>query len=171
MHQSSGTTAIFGIGLDDDYSDDDDSDDDDSTFKQISGEIAIRLTSFMITIYPPGGVPSLPNTHNIRQVLVKQHHHINPMASQPTYRNVMEALVIEALEHRLYELPIEHQTHCDLNDAIAYALNRLPAVYTTNEIMWTRQRDRLRKSMGDLITEAALWGLERACQPRSQLVS
>ncbi len=93
------------------------------------------------------------------------------MTSQPTYRNVMEALVIEALEHRLNELSIEHQARCDINDAIAYALNRLPAVYTTNEITWTRQRDRLRRSMGDLITEAAFWGLERACQPRSQLAS
>jgi Late competence development protein ComFB len=93
------------------------------------------------------------------------------MKSQPTYRNVMETLVIEALEHRIGELPIEHRTGCDLNDAIAYALNRLPAVYTTNEITWTRQRDRLRHSMGDLIMEAAVWGLERACQPRSQLAS
>ncbi|TAF51065.1 MAG: hypothetical protein EAZ61_11445 [Oscillatoriales cyanobacterium] len=93
------------------------------------------------------------------------------MTLQPTYSNVMEALVIEALEHRLGELPIEHRTRCDLNDAIAYALNRLPAVYTTNELMWTRQRDRLRHSMGDLIMEAAVWGLERACQPRSRLAS
>jgi hypothetical protein len=93
------------------------------------------------------------------------------MTLQPTYRNVMEILVIESLEHHLRERPLESHSCCDLNDAIAYALNRLPAVYTTNDITRARQCDRLRQSMGELINEAVLWGLERAAQPRSQLVS
>jgi len=93
------------------------------------------------------------------------------MNFKPTYRNAMETLVIEALDHHLNTQTLEFQSGCDLNDAIAYALNRLPAVYTTNDISWARQCDRLRQSMGELIDEAALWGLERASQPRSQLVS
>lgn len=103
--------------------------------------------------------------------------HAIPMTLQPTYRNVMETLVIEALEHHLHTLSREYDSGGDsndpddLNDAIAYALNRLPAVYTTNELNWARQCDRLRRSMGELIHEAALWGLERSSQPRSRRAS
>ncbi|NJN61288.1 MAG: late competence development ComFB family protein, partial [Coleofasciculaceae cyanobacterium RL_1_1] len=101
----------------------------------------IGLTYFTIVIDNPRLFSGIPSPHRISLFPAPLSSNLTsstPMASQPTYRNVMEALVIEALEHRLYELPIDHQAHCDLNDAIAYALNRLPAVYTTNEITWTR---------------------------------
>ena len=51
-------------------------------------------------------------------------------------------------------------------DAIAYALNRLPALYATTEEGWTRQIARANRGLMDLVEMAVDWGINEAHRKR-----
>ncbi len=52
------------------------------------------------------------------------------------YRNVMEPLVAEEVQR---QLPLKLVKYLNRAQAIAYALNRLPALYATSERGWHLQ--------------------------------
>jgi hypothetical protein len=49
------------------------------------------------------------------------------------FRNVMEALVVQEVEHQLDSLPLRKARYINVSDVVAYALNRLPPLYATSE--------------------------------------
>jgi Late competence development protein ComFB len=76
-----------------------------------------------------------------------------------TYGNAMEPLVIAELEKQIQNLSPELVQSINLAEAVAYALNRLPPLYSTTEEGWEWQQQRAKETFADLITKAAGWGL------------
>jgi hypothetical protein len=74
----------------------------------------------------------------------------------------METLVHEEIDRQLTEPGATYPQNFDRSDAIAYALNRLPALYATTEEGWERQMNRARRGLMDLITMATTWGINEA---------
>jgi Arc/MetJ-type ribon-helix-helix transcriptional regulator len=66
----------------------------------------------------------------------------------------MESLVTEEVEKQLQQLPDKIRNYVNRADVIAYALNRLPALYATSEKGWQQQRARAAKEMGARIVAA-----------------
>lgn len=86
------------------------------------------------------------------------------------YRNAMELLVIEEIEQQLQNLPQHLTESINNNDAIAYALNRLPPLYATSLEGYFWQQKQARETLKDLISKAASWGI-KAAQRRKQFRS
>jgi Arc/MetJ-type ribon-helix-helix transcriptional regulator len=66
----------------------------------------------------------------------------------------MESLVVEEVEKQVQQLPNKVRPYVNQSDVIAYALNRLPALYATSEKGWQQQRARAAKEMGSRIVTA-----------------
>ncbi|MBW4580742.1 MAG: late competence development ComFB family protein [Tildeniella nuda ZEHNDER 1965/U140] len=71
-----------------------------------------------------------------------------------TYRNVMESLIVEEVEKQFQKLPAKVSVYVNKAEVIAYALNRLPALYATSEKGWEQQGARARKELGSQIVAA-----------------
>lgn len=74
--------------------------------------------------------------------------------SAQTYRNVMESLVVEEVEKQFQRLSARVTSYVNKAEVIAYALNRLPALYATSEKGWEQQRVRARKELDSQIIAA-----------------
>ncbi|MFB2892875.1 late competence development ComFB family protein [Aerosakkonemataceae cyanobacterium BLCC-F50] len=85
-----------------------------------------------------------------------------PDKSAAPYRNAMELLAIEEIEQQLQNLPQEIAKSINKNEAIAYALNRLPPLYATSVEGYFWQQKRARETLKDLISKAASWGIKAA---------
>ena len=71
-----------------------------------------------------------------------------------TYRNVMEALVLEEVEKQYQGLPPKVAAYVNRAEVIAFALNRLPPLYATSEKGWEQQRTKAYKDMHNQIVTA-----------------
>lgn len=87
-----------------------------------------------------------------------------------SYRNAMEPLAAEEIDRQLQKLPGDVVKSINRADAIAYALNRLPGLYSTTEEGWHWQQNRMREKSGDLLAQAASWGI-RAAQRKNKTFS
>ena len=76
-----------------------------------------------------------------------------------TYRNAMESLVLEEVDRQFCRLPSRLADHLNRAEVIAYALNRLPALYATSEKGWRQQRARGKSELGTQIHTAVRQGL------------
>ncbi|MFB2896593.1 late competence development ComFB family protein [Aerosakkonemataceae cyanobacterium BLCC-F50] len=85
-----------------------------------------------------------------------------PDKSLSLYRNAMELLAIEEIEQQLQNLPKNLAESINRNEAIAYALNRLPPLYATSLEGYFWQQKRARETLKDLISKAASWGIKAA---------
>ncbi|MGD1900806.1 MAG: late competence development ComFB family protein [Geitlerinemataceae cyanobacterium] len=81
-------------------------------------------------------------------------------------RNAMEVLVSEAIDRRIAGSDEFDPQDFERFDAIAYALNRLPALYATTEEGWTRQIARANRGLMDLVEMAVDWGINEAHRKR-----
>ncbi len=63
------------------------------------------------------------------------------------YRNAIEPLVVEEAQRQLEGLPAKLIRYIDLAEVIAYALNRLPALYATSEQGWQRMQARAKNQL------------------------
>lgn len=85
------------------------------------------------------------------------------VAASPTqispYRNALEPLVAEEIQRQLHRLPSHIVQYINPTQILAYALNRLPALYATSEEGWHRQQQRAIKQLGDQIVVAVRQGL------------
>lgn len=79
--------------------------------------------------------------------------------------NAMEPLAIAEIERQMQTMSPSVTQSINKDDAIAYALNRLPPLYATTEEGWNWQQERARETLQHLICKAASWGL-RAAQRR-----
>lgn len=71
-----------------------------------------------------------------------------------TYRNVMESLVVEEVERQFQKLSPKVSRYVNKAEVIAYALNRLPALYATSEKGWEQQGARARRELDSQIVSA-----------------
>ena len=78
------------------------------------------------------------------------------------YFNAMEPLAVAEIDRQLQRLPIEVTNSINKGEAIAYALNRLPPLYSTTEEGWHWQQARAKETLQDLICEAADWEIKAA---------
>lgn len=78
------------------------------------------------------------------------------------YHNAMEPLASAEVDRQLQNLPQTTRESINKVDAIAYALNRLPAMYATTEEGWYWQQERAKESLTNLISQAASWGIKAA---------
>lgn len=74
----------------------------------------------------------------------------------------METLVREEMDRQLAAPGAPNPQDFDPADAIAYALNRLPALYATTEEGWKRQVQRAQKGLMDLVVMTTAWGINEA---------
>ncbi|AFZ23574.1 Late competence development protein ComFB [Cylindrospermum stagnale PCC 7417] len=74
-------------------------------------------------------------------------------------RNVMEVLVVEEVEKQFQSLPAKTAKYIKASEVIAYALNRLPALYATSKRGWQRQWHRGKTEMYQKITTAVRQGI------------
>ncbi|MFB2839785.1 late competence development ComFB family protein [Floridanema evergladense] len=70
------------------------------------------------------------------------------------YRNAIEPLVVQEVEHQLQQLPPKILKYIDPVQVVAYALNRLPALYATSEEGWHWQQVRAKTKLKEQITTA-----------------
>lgn len=70
----------------------------------------------------------------------------------PLYRNAVEPLVIQEVDRQVDRLPAKLLKCIDVDQikaqAIAYALNRLPAMYATSERGWEFQQHKAQEKYG-----------------------
>ncbi|BAZ27650.1 late competence development protein ComFB [Cylindrospermum sp. NIES-4074] len=85
--------------------------------------------------------------------------HSKQQAFTKTSRNVMEVLVVEEVEKQFQSLPPKTAKYIKANEVIAYALNRLPALYATSKRGWQRQWHRGKTEMHQKITTAVRQGI------------
>lgn len=93
-----------------------------------------------------------------------------PAGEISNYGNAMEPLVIEELEVQLQKLPVEAVEKINKNEAIAYALNRLPALYSTTEEGWYWQQERAREKLADLIAKVVGWAIRKTQKPKGNFI-
>lgn len=81
----------------------------------------------------------------------------------PLYRNAVEPLVIQEVDRQVDRLPAKLLKCIDVDQikaqAIAYALNRLPAMYATSERGWEFQQHKAQEKYGQKIVEVVRQGL------------
>ena len=82
-----------------------------------------------------------------------------PADKIPIYRNAIEPLVAEELEQQLHRLPKQIVRYLNPAQVMAYALNRLPALYATSEEGWHRQQVRAKQQLKEQIVTAVRQGL------------
>ncbi|MFB2935949.1 late competence development ComFB family protein [Aerosakkonemataceae cyanobacterium BLCC-F154] len=70
------------------------------------------------------------------------------------YRNAIEPMVVQEVEYQLRQLPPKILKYIDPIQVIAYALNRLPALYATSEEGWHWQQVRAKTKLKGQITTA-----------------
>lgn len=75
------------------------------------------------------------------------------------YRNAIEPLVAEEVEQQLQQLPLQMIKYVNPVQVIAYALNRLPALYATSEEGWHRQQLRAKTQLKNQISTAVRQGI------------
>ncbi|MFB2937898.1 late competence development ComFB family protein [Aerosakkonemataceae cyanobacterium BLCC-F154] len=75
------------------------------------------------------------------------------------YRNAIEPLVIQEVEQQLEKLSPNILQYVNSAQIVAYALNRLPALYATSQEGWNAQQLRAKKQMKQQITTAVRQGL------------
>ena len=63
------------------------------------------------------------------------------------YSNAMEPLVIQEVERQLAQLSPQLVAYIHPAQVIAYALNRLPALYATSERGWQLQQQRVKNEL------------------------
>jgi hypothetical protein len=80
------------------------------------------------------------------------------------YRNVLEPLVAEEVQRQLETLPSRLVAYINSAEVIAYALNRLPALYATSEEGWNRQQQKAKTQLEQQIILAVKWGLNAVFQ-------
>jgi Late competence development protein ComFB len=80
------------------------------------------------------------------------------------YCNVLEQLVAEEVQRQLQSLPPDLVFSINPDEAIAYALNRLPALYASSEEGWNRQQQKAKTQLAEQIVLAAKWGLNTVFQ-------
>ncbi len=73
-------------------------------------------------------------------------------------RNAIEPLVEEEVERQLQHLPPQMVKYIDPVQVLAYALNRLPALYATSEEGWHRQQLRAKQHLSNQIFTAVRQG-------------
>ncbi|MBD1893652.1 late competence development ComFB family protein [Coleofasciculus sp. FACHB-129] len=71
-----------------------------------------------------------------------------------TYCNVMELLVAQEVHRQLQQLPPKLVNYINPAHAIAYALNRLPALYATSPRGWYLQQQRAKAKLAPQIIVA-----------------
>lgn len=71
-----------------------------------------------------------------------------------TYCNVMELLVAQEVHRQLQQLPPKLVNYINPAQAIAYALNRLPALYATSPRGWYLQQQRAKAKLAPQIIVA-----------------
>lgn len=76
-----------------------------------------------------------------------------------TYRNAMEYLVIEELEQQFKLIPLRLAKYLNKQEVIAFALNRLPAIYATSERGWRQQCLKGKRDYASQISSAVRQGL------------
>lgn len=79
-------------------------------------------------------------------------------------KNVLEDLVVEEAKAQIHRLGTGIQAQVNLNEVVAYALNRLPPMYVTTQHGWLRQRRFARTELGQQISNSirqALLGVRR----------
>lgn len=76
-----------------------------------------------------------------------------------SFYNVLEPLVAEEVQRQLQYLPPKLVKYINPAQAIAYALNRLPALYATSERGWQLQQQRAKEKLADQIAIAVRQGL------------
>ncbi len=79
---------------------------------------------------------------------------IMPQNPAQTYRNVMESLVVEEVDRQFLKLSVKVSRYVNKAEVIAYALNRLPALYATSEKGWEQQGDRARRELNSQLVSA-----------------
>ncbi len=77
-----------------------------------------------------------------------------PQNPAQTYRNVMESLVVEEVDRQFLKLSVKVSRYVNKAEVIAYALNRLPALYATSEKGWEQQGDRARRELNSQLVSA-----------------
>lgn len=75
------------------------------------------------------------------------------------YRNAIEPIVIQEVEQQLQNLSPNILRYINSAQIIAYALNRLPALYATSKEGWNAQQLRAQKQMKEQISLAVRQGL------------
>lgn len=75
------------------------------------------------------------------------------------YYNVMESLVAEELERQMRAVPLRLRQYLNPQEAAAFALNRLPALYATTQRGWNQQKLRARRTFSQQIVTAVRQGL------------
>lgn len=80
-------------------------------------------------------------------------------SESPVYRNAIEPLVAEEVEQQLQQLPLQMIKYVNPVQVIAYALNRLPALYATSEEGWHRQQLRAKTQLKNQISTAVRQGI------------
>lgn len=75
------------------------------------------------------------------------------------YLNVMESLVAEEVKRQLKHLPPKLVKYLNPAQVIAYALNRLPALYATSIEGWYQQEKRAKDEFAEQISRAVRQGL------------
>ena len=80
----------------------------------------------------------------------------------PLYRNALEPLVIKEVDRQVNRLPAKLLKYVDSDkikaQAIAYALNRLPAMYATSERGWEFQQLKAQEKYRRKIVEVVRQG-------------
>jgi len=76
---------------------------------------------------------------------------MSALQSTRIYRNAMEPLVIEEVDHQLKQLPSKMAQYMNRTDVIAYALNRLPPLYATSEQGWHQQNTKANRELREKI--------------------
>jgi len=71
----------------------------------------------------------------------------------------MEPLVVEEVEQQLRHLPAKIANYIHPPQVVAYALNRLPALYATSEEGWHWQQKRAKSKLKEQIATAVRQGL------------
>lgn len=85
-------------------------------------------------------------------------------SNRAAYRNAMESLVVEEVDRQLQRLPAKLVEYISTAEVIAYALNRLPALYATSEKGWRQQRLRGKnelKNQVNTVVRQALVAVQR----------
>lgn len=77
-----------------------------------------------------------------------------------SFKNAVEALVAKEAKLQLEELHPEIKQRINLSEVVAFALNRLPAMYATTQYGWIQQRGRAMKELGIQIGDAVRRGIQ-----------
>ena len=85
-------------------------------------------------------------------------------------KNVMEHLVAEEVERQRQQLTPKVARYITPLEVIAYALNRLPALYATSQTGWERQIQRGKQEFGPQIAAAVRQGIAAIQQDPLRLV-